>query len=190
MSRIFRRRPSPSMAVAFIALCVALAGTATALPGRARVKTDDVARNAIRSKHIRSKNVKRSDIDGNAIDSARVGNDALTGADVLESSLAKVPAATAADAAPLTQLVSRSNQETAPGPAGTSTLGSASCDPGLRATGGGARVENPATSGAGLRLQSSFPDGVDKWTVHVVNQGASSASFTVWVVCAAVTSAG
>ena len=38
MSRILRHRPSPAMVVAFIALSVALAGTATALPGRNTVK--------------------------------------------------------------------------------------------------------------------------------------------------------
>ena len=66
MSRILRRRPSPAMVVALVALCVALAGTATALPGRARVKKDDIARAAVRrsahqvdarsqSKHIKSR---------------------------------------------------------------------------------------------------------------------------------------
>jgi hypothetical protein len=89
------------MAVAFIALCVALAGTATALPGRSRVKKDDIARNAVRSKHIRTANVRSSDIRSrsvtrsriarNAINSDLVGNDALTGADILESSLGPVP---------------------------------------------------------------------------------------------------
>ena len=72
MSRILRRRPSPAMIVAFVALCVALAGTATALPGRSRVKKDDIARaavrakhlytNAVRTKHIRARNVTRSKI--------------------------------------------------------------------------------------------------------------------------------
>ena len=48
MSRILRRRPSPAMVVAFVALCVALAGTANALPGKSRVKKDDIARAAVR----------------------------------------------------------------------------------------------------------------------------------------------
>ena len=34
MSRIMRRRPSPAMVVALVALGVALAGTANALPGK------------------------------------------------------------------------------------------------------------------------------------------------------------
>jgi hypothetical protein len=101
MSRILRRRPSPAMAVAFIALCVALAGTASALPGRNQVKRDDIARNAVRSnditrnairnRHIKARQVTRSKIARRSINSLLVGTDALVGSNILESSLAKVP---------------------------------------------------------------------------------------------------
>ena len=80
MSRILRHRPSPAMVVAFMALCVALAGTASALPGRnaveaddiARnaVRTSDIARNAIRNRHIRARSVTRSKIAKRPIDSS------------------------------------------------------------------------------------------------------------------------
>jgi hypothetical protein len=103
MSRIFRRRPSPSMIVALVALFVALAGTATALPGRARVKKDDISRAAVRSvhiksrailsKHIKSRAVTRSKIAKRAISSSEVGQDALTGTNIVESSLGTVPTA-------------------------------------------------------------------------------------------------
>jgi hypothetical protein len=101
MSRILRQRPSPAMVVAFVALCVALAGTASALPGKNRVKKDDIARaavraqhiysNAVRTKHIRARNVTRSKIARRAINSDLVGQDALTGENVVESSLGTVP---------------------------------------------------------------------------------------------------
>jgi hypothetical protein len=104
MSRILRRRPSPSMIVALVALSVALAGTATALPGRARVKKDDISRAAVRSvhiksraiqsKHIRSRAVTRSKIARRAVSSSEVGQDALTGTNIVESSLTTVPSAT------------------------------------------------------------------------------------------------
>jgi hypothetical protein len=107
MSRILRRRPSPSMIVAFVALCVALAGTASALPGKNRVKKDDIARaavraqhiysNAVRTKHIRSRNVTRSKIARRAVNSDLVGQDALTGENIVESSLSTVPNATKAN---------------------------------------------------------------------------------------------
>jgi hypothetical protein len=107
MDRILRRRPSPAMVVAFIALCVALAGTATALPGRARVKKDDIARAAVRARHIKSGNilnrhiktraVSRSKIAKNAINTDLVAHDGLTGADVLEASFGRVPDASHLD---------------------------------------------------------------------------------------------
>ena len=109
MSRILRRRPSPSMIVALVALSVALAGTATALPGRARVKKDDISRAAVRSvhiksravqsKHIKSHAVTRSKIAKRAVSSSEVGQDALTGANIVESSLSTVPGATNATTA-------------------------------------------------------------------------------------------
>jgi hypothetical protein len=101
MSRILRRRPSPAMVVAFVALGVALAGTANALPGKSRVKKDDIARaavraqhiyaNAVRTKHIRARNVTRSKIARRAVNSDLVGQDALTGENIVESSLGTVP---------------------------------------------------------------------------------------------------
>ena len=101
MDRIMKRRPSPAMVVAFVALGVALAGTANALPGKSRVKKDDIARaavryqhiykNAVRTKHIRARNVTRSKISRRAINSDLVGQDALTGENIVESSLSTVP---------------------------------------------------------------------------------------------------
>jgi hypothetical protein len=95
------------MVVAFVALCVALAGTATALPGRARVKKDDIARAAVRavhiksravqSKHIKSRAVTRSKIAKRAVGSSEVGQDSLNGTNIVESSLGKVPSASNAD---------------------------------------------------------------------------------------------
>jgi hypothetical protein len=100
MTRIRSCRPSPAMVVALVALSVALAGTASALPGRNRVKRDDIARNAVRSsdirknavrtRHIKKRQVTRSRIAKRSIDSALVADDALTGEDLLESSLSKV----------------------------------------------------------------------------------------------------
>jgi hypothetical protein len=137
MSRILRRRPSPSMVVAFIALCVALAGTATALPGRARVKADDISRAAVRSTHIKSRAVQskhlkaravtRSKIARRAVGSSEVGQDALTGTNVVESSLGTVPnASNASNATNAGRVNGRSVEKFAfvagPGAAATNVL--------------------------------------------------------------------
>jgi hypothetical protein len=62
-----RRRPSPAMAVAFVALLAALSGTAVALPGKNTVDSGDIKKGA----------VKRADIANNAVNSARVANNSL-----------------------------------------------------------------------------------------------------------------
>src|SRR6266540_2873997 len=118
MTRIRSFRPSPAMVVALVALSVALAGSASALPGRNRVKRDDIARNAvqssdirknaIRTRHIKKRQVTRSRIAKRSIDSALVADDSLTGEDVLESSLAKVPDADKLDGRDSSQFVSAS----------------------------------------------------------------------------------
>ena len=69
-------RPSPAMAVAFVALFVALAGTVIAagskVPGTNGVKSSDIA----------PKNVKGSDIRDEAVTGSKVAPDALTGSDI------------------------------------------------------------------------------------------------------------
>jgi hypothetical protein len=77
MRRILKRRPSPSMVVAFIALIAALSGTAVALPGV----------NLIDSGDIKNGQVKGKDIGKNAVTGKKVKNGSLTGADVKDKSL-------------------------------------------------------------------------------------------------------
>jgi hypothetical protein len=72
-----KRRPSPAMVVAFIALVAALTGSAFAALGK----------NTVGSKQIKNGSATGKD----------VKNNSLTGKDVLESSLAKVPSASNAD---------------------------------------------------------------------------------------------
>lgn len=67
-----RRRPSPAMAVAFLALLAALSGTAIALPGRNSVDSGDIKRGA----------VKRGDLGANAVTGAKVRNNSLNSADI------------------------------------------------------------------------------------------------------------
>lgn len=67
------RRPSPALIVAIIALVAALTGSAIALPGTNSVKSNDIATDSVKSKHVK--------------------NDKLTGADIDEASLGAVPSA-------------------------------------------------------------------------------------------------
>ncbi len=56
-------RITPAHLVAVIALVLALAGTAIALPGKNSVDRNDLAKNSVRSKQVKKDSLKGSDID-------------------------------------------------------------------------------------------------------------------------------
>jgi hypothetical protein len=78
------RRPSAALLVALLALVAALAGTATALPGKGQVKANDIKKNAVKGKHVKK--------------------NALKGADIDEDSLSTVPSAATAEGVALIPL--------------------------------------------------------------------------------------
>lgn len=79
MDRIKRRRPSPAMVVALISLFVALGGVAYAAN---TVGSADVIDNSLLSQDLH---------DGGGVKGVDVATDSLTGADIAESTLGKVP---------------------------------------------------------------------------------------------------
>lgn len=169
-------RPSPSMVVALIALAVASAGTATALPGKSKVKTDDIAKNAVRSKHIKRGNVKRADIAKKAINSSRVSPDSLTGANIDEATLGNVNVANSIAKLDYNALVVTNPPTTTPLPAPASV----SCDAGLHATGGGVKLDD-----SGFEFTyDNYPRGTDGWEARVNNFDTVDHTFTIVVICA------
>jgi hypothetical protein len=60
--RTAARRPSPALLVSVIALVFALGGVATALPGKKTIDKNDLARNVVRSKHIKRDQVRPGDL--------------------------------------------------------------------------------------------------------------------------------
>jgi hypothetical protein len=103
------RRPSPAMGVAFLALILAVSGTAVALPGRNLITSDDIKRGAVKNPDIgrgavstsklRNGAVSTSKLRNGAVSTAKLGNNAVTGAKINESSLGPVPSATTANTA-------------------------------------------------------------------------------------------
>ncbi len=61
--RIKSALPSPAMALAFVALLVALGGTATALDGKNKVDNNDLKKNTVDSANIVKNQVKAEDVD-------------------------------------------------------------------------------------------------------------------------------
>lgn len=79
MSESPRRRPAHATVVAYVALFIALGSTAWALHA-----------NSVRSRHIVDHQVKTQDLGPNSVNSAKVANNSLSGADINESTLAGV----------------------------------------------------------------------------------------------------
>src|SRR5262245_60052903 len=80
IKRIVSRRPSHGTVVAYLALFVALSGTA-------------YAANEWTGRNIVNGSIKSVDLGRNSVNGAKVENNSIKGADVLESSLGAVPAA-------------------------------------------------------------------------------------------------
>ena len=113
MRNLFAARPSPATVVAMVALIAALAGTATALPGKNTVDKNDLQKGAVTkralkkaavtTKAIKDGSVSTVDLaDGSvanaklgadAVNSAKIGANQVTGDDVDESTLGTVPSA-------------------------------------------------------------------------------------------------
>src|SRR5436190_22700639 len=72
MKLLAGRRPSPAFLIGCLALLVALADQADALPGINSVMSNDIAPGA----------VKRSDVAANAINGAKVADGSLSGVDI------------------------------------------------------------------------------------------------------------
>jgi hypothetical protein len=83
VKRMLRYRPSPAFVLAFIALSVALGGTATALRGHDTVSKDDIRRGAVGKSEVRT----------DSIGKAELIEDVITGGQVAESTLQGVATA-------------------------------------------------------------------------------------------------
>jgi hypothetical protein len=103
---ILRRRPSPALVIACIALFVSLSGVsygvATGFIDSREIRnnsitTKDVRNNTLRTFDIRNNEVRGFDIRNSTIQGRDVAFNTLTGADITESSLGQVPSAAAAD---------------------------------------------------------------------------------------------
>jgi hypothetical protein len=115
---ILRRRPSPALVIALIALFISLSGVAygvatgsidsreikqnTIRSGDVRnneVRSRDLRNNEIRTRDLRNNEVRGVDIRNSTVQGREVALNTLTGDDIDESRLGKVPSATSADTA-------------------------------------------------------------------------------------------
>jgi hypothetical protein len=105
---ILRRRPSPALVIACLALFVSLGGVsygvATGFIDSREIKNNtirsgDIRNNQIRTFDLRNNEVRGFDIRNSTVQGRDVAFNTLTGADVSEQDLGKVPSAATADTA-------------------------------------------------------------------------------------------
>jgi hypothetical protein len=125
---ILRRRPSPALVIAMIALFVSLSGVAygvaTGSIDSREIKNNDVRsrdlrNNDIRTKDLRNNEVRGLDLRNSTVQGRDVALNTLTGDDINESQLGKVPSATTADTAVAATAATSATSATSAGNADT-----------------------------------------------------------------------
>jgi hypothetical protein len=184
-----RPRLTYANVTATLALFVALGGgayAATVLPA-----------NSVGPTQLKKNAVSTAKIKNNAVSGAKLLDNSLGGADINESTLAKVPSATAADTAShaaASAALDMATYKTAAGTAAASSaanVATAKCDSGQHVVGGGVKLDTP---GIGV-INDSYPDTSNTaWTAHVGNgssgNNAASVNFTVYAICTTITNVG
>jgi hypothetical protein len=105
---LLRRRPSPAMVIALIALFVSLSGVsygvATGFIDSREIKNNevrslDIRNNQVRTRDLRNNEVRGIDIRNSTVQGRDIALNTLTGDDIREDTLGKVPSAASADSA-------------------------------------------------------------------------------------------
>jgi hypothetical protein len=103
MKSLFRKRPTPALGVAFLALFVSLGGVSYGV-ATGSIDSREIKNNTVRGKDIKrnaitAREIKRRSIDGTDIRRNRVGGNAVKEESLESSKIGKVPSAAAADTA-------------------------------------------------------------------------------------------
>ncbi len=185
MKSLLRRRPSPALVIACVALFVSLSGVsygvATGYIDSREIKNNtvasgDVRNNSLRTFDIRNNEVRGFDIRNSTIQGRDVAFNTLTGADVSEASLGKVPSATQSDTATTAgsaatvggMRVERFAAKPAPGASVAEILRTANLV-----------VEGGCTAGGDAVLQIDQLAGTPATNVALSRNGAGGATFDV-----------
>ncbi len=143
--------PSPAMAVAFLALLAALAGTAVALPGRNSVGIDDMRSNSVGKAELRTGSTGKAEILSRAVGAAEVINNSLGGDDINEGRLGTVPRANVANAATFAGLANSANSANSAGAVDGQSIAAIN----FRDT--SAAADTPILNFNGLRIEITCP---------------------------------
>jgi hypothetical protein len=98
MTRVLKRRPSPVMVIALIALFLSLGGVSYGV-ATGSIDSREIKNDTVRSKDLRNNDIRTRDIRDSAVRGKDIALNTITGDDVDESSLGKVPSSGQADSA-------------------------------------------------------------------------------------------
>ena len=87
MRNLTRLRPSPAMIVAGVALVMAMSGAAIALPGKGKVKSNDIAKGAVKTKAIAKGAVGSKQIKGKSIKGNRIKDKAIKAKQIADATI-------------------------------------------------------------------------------------------------------
>jgi hypothetical protein len=165
-----RLRPSPALVVAFVALFVALVGTAfsggSKVPGKNGVKSSDIAPMNVKTGDLKDGAVTSAKLAADSVTDAKLAANAVTGGKVANNSL------TGADIDYGSHIVTGTNPEGANG-------AQATCPAGEIVTGGGADSGDVPDTGD---LDSSFPETATQWQVFYLSN-ANAGDITAYAIC-------
>lgn len=172
------KMPSPSMAVACVALGVSLGGTSYAA---VKIPRDSVGRSAIRegavgSAQIRDRSISAKDVRSGALGSGQIRDRSLNAADLRRG---VIPAPPKDGTSVVRQ---QSGDPVASGMVGAV---SAACKSGERATGGGGGFAGPPLTNDNVVDSIPVGDGVPmRWRISLFNGGMAARTPVAYVLCA------
>ena len=177
-------KPSPALVVSFIALFVAMVGTAfsvsSKVPGKNGVKSSDIAPRNVKTGDLRDGAVTTAKLADGAVVTDKLAAGAVTGGKLAANSVTgdkvAADALTGADINYGSHVVMATNSEGANGV-------EVSCPPGEIATGGGADNFDPGDGGG---VFTSFPEPstgpATRWQVFFDNT-ADAGELAAYVIC-------
>jgi hypothetical protein len=176
MATIMRYKPSPALAVSVLALAVASVGTAGALPGKGKVRADDLAKHSVREKAIKTDAVSQRTIAAEAVGPGELADGAV-GAEKL---------------GPVSVIAGNANDfgdVVAADGVWTPETSRATCPAGTKLTGGGV-LGTPAGGSASpalgrVQVTVSYPEDEDTWIAAGASDNGPdpSAEITAYAVC-------
>lgn len=201
MKRLKLKRPAPGTVLGFIALMVALAGTAGALPGKSTVKKGDLAKGSVTAKALAPGAIHAKALAKGAVNARALAKGAVN-ARVLAAG-AVGPAALAANAVTANAIAPDSIRAYALGPvsvyktpiadldasADLSTWTSsntevAGCSPGERLLSGGVVFTNPGNRRVAIIQVLPFSNsGVEGVTGQITSDSGGTATAEVQAIC-------